>query len=79
MTVRGAHPRTPFAAARALEGREWKTVRAFADRLERAGWKPPAAHRLRFVLDFGYATGLRAREFVAATLGDIEVETRGTW
>ncbi|MGF6606690.1 hypothetical protein OKW45_001590 [Paraburkholderia sp. WSM4175] len=25
------------------------------------------------------ATGLRAHEFVAATLGDIEVETRGTW
>ncbi|SDH26287.1 Site-specific recombinase XerD [Paraburkholderia steynii] len=79
VTVRGARPRTPFDAAHALDDREWKTVRAFADRLERAGWTPSAAHRLRFVLDFGYATGLRAHELVAATLGDIEVETRGTW
>ncbi|OUL72772.1 phage integrase family protein [Paraburkholderia hospita] len=77
--VRGARPRTPFDAAHALDDREWKTVRAFADRLERAGWTPSAAHRLRFVLDFGYATGLRAHELVAATLGDIEVETHGNW
>ncbi|WP_321927589.1 phage integrase family protein [Paraburkholderia guartelaensis] len=79
VTVRGARPRTPFDTARALDDREWKTVRAFARKLERHGWTAPAAQRLRFVLDFGYATGLRANEFVAATLGDIEVETRGTW
>jgi site-specific recombinase XerD len=79
VTVRGARPRTPFDAAHTLDDREWRTVRAFADRLERAGWTPSAAHRLRFVLDFGYATGLRAHELVAATLGEIEVEMRGTW
>jgi len=84
VTVRGGRPRTPFDAAHALDEREWKIVRAFADRLERShgkhgGWTPAAAQRLRFVLDFGYATGLRAYEFVAATLGDIEVEARGTW
>ncbi|MEM5300057.1 phage integrase family protein [Burkholderia sp. JPY481] len=79
VTVRGGAPQTPFDAARALDGREWKTVRGFANRLERAGWTPPAAQRLRFVLDFGYATGLRAHEFVAATLGDIQVEASGTW
>jgi integrase len=32
---------------------------------------------LRFVLDFGYATGLRASELVGATLGDIETDARG--
>jgi site-specific recombinase XerD len=84
VAVRGARPRTPFDAAHALDGREWKIVRALADRLERShagrtGWTSDAAHRLRFVLDFGYATGLRAHEFVAATLGDIEVEACGTW
>jgi site-specific recombinase XerD len=84
VTLRGARPRTPFDVARALDDLEWKTLRAFADRLERShagrtGWTAPAAQRLRFVLDFGYATGLRAQEFVAATLGDIAVEMRGTW
>ncbi|MEX3670581.1 phage integrase family protein [Paraburkholderia phenoliruptrix] len=84
VTVRGGQARTPFDTAQALEGREWTTVRALASRLERsqAGptrWTTPAAQRLRFVLDFGYATGLRAHELVAATLGDIAVEARGTW
>ena len=79
VTVRGAHPRTPFDTSRALDEREWKTVRAFAGRLERHGWTAPAAQRLRFVLDFGYATGLRASEFVTATLGDVERDQRGAW
>jgi site-specific recombinase XerC len=79
VTVRGGTPRTPFDAARALDGRAWKTVRAFAGRLERHGLTVQAAQRLRFVLDFGFATGLRSHELVAATLGDIEVEARGTW
>lgn len=77
VTVRGGTPRTPFDAARALTGREWTSVRAIADRLERSGWPAPAAQRLRFVLDFGYATGLRAHELVAATLGDIAADARG--
>ncbi|UEP53271.1 hypothetical protein [Burkholderia ambifaria] len=52
---------------------------AAADHLHRTGWSAPAgAHRLRFVLDFGYATGLRAQELVAATLGDITAVARGT-
>jgi site-specific recombinase XerD len=84
VTVRGGRAHTPFDTAHVLDGREWTTVRAFASRLERGqaghtGWTPPAAQRLRFVLDFGYATGLRAQELVAATLGDIGVEPRGTW
>ncbi|SIT48301.1 hypothetical protein BN2476_630101 [Paraburkholderia piptadeniae] len=36
------------------------------------GWTASAAERLRFLLDFGYATGLRAGELVGATLGGIE-------
>ncbi|WP_028206103.1 phage integrase family protein [Paraburkholderia nodosa] len=79
VTIRGARPRTPFDTARALDVREWQTVRGFASRLERHGWTVPAAQRLRFVLDFGYATGLRANEFVTATLGDVERDPRGGW
>ncbi|MCA8434540.1 phage integrase family protein [Burkholderia seminalis] len=78
VTVRGGAARAPFDAGRALTGREWKIVRAAADQLERTGWTAPAAERLRFVLDFGYATGLRAQELVAATLGDITADARGT-
>ncbi|MBN3762017.1 phage integrase family protein [Burkholderia sp. Ac-20365] len=79
VTVRGARPRTPFDTARALDDSEWKTVRAFASRLERHGWTVAAAQRLRFVLDFGYATGLRASELVSAKLGDVGRDQRGAW
>jgi len=77
VTVRGGAARAPFDTGRALTGREWKAVRALADSLERTGWTALAAQRLRFVLDFGYATGLRAQELVAATLGDITADARG--
>ncbi|KUZ72945.1 phage integrase family protein [Burkholderia ubonensis] len=79
VTVRGGATHAPFDAGRALTGREWKIVRTLAEQLERVGWTAPAAQRLRFVLDFGYATGLRAQELVAATLGDITADARGTW
>ncbi|PFH20628.1 tyrosine-type recombinase/integrase [Burkholderia sp. JKS000303] len=77
VTVRGGAARVPFDTGRALTGREWKIVRAAANQLERTGWTAPAAERLRFVLDFGYATGLRVQELVAATLGDITADARG--
>jgi site-specific recombinase XerD len=61
-------------------GSEWTAVRGLADRLERShGWQAPAAQRLRFLLDFGYATGLRVQELVGATLRDIQVDDRGEW
>ncbi|MCW0054023.1 site-specific integrase, partial [Burkholderia pseudomallei] len=41
------------------------------------GWSVPAARRLRFLLDFGYATGLRASELVGATLGDVRRDEHG--
>jgi site-specific recombinase XerD len=57
---------------------EWGLIRAIADDLEWSyGWEPEAAQRLRFVLDFGYATGLRASEMVGAALGDIETDASG--
>ncbi|MDF3100027.1 MULTISPECIES: phage integrase family protein [Burkholderia] len=77
VTVRGGATHAPFDTGRALTGREWKIVRAAANQLERTGWTRSAAERLRFVLDFGYATGLRAQELVAATLGDITADARG--
>jgi len=78
VTVRGGAARAPFDTGRALTGREWKIARAAADQLERTGCTALTAERLRFVLDFGYATGLRAQELVAATLGDITADARGT-
>ncbi|WP_176050998.1 site-specific integrase [Burkholderia sp. BCC1644] len=66
---------------------EWLLVRTIADGLEfrkraadgapQSGWTLAAAQRLRFILDFGYATGLRASELVGATLGGIETDAHG--
>jgi site-specific recombinase XerD len=45
-----------------------------ADGLEWSyGWERGAAQRMRFVLDFAYATGLRASELVGAELGNVEI------
>jgi len=41
------------------------------------GWSAPAAQRLRFLLDFGFATGLRVSELVGAMLGHIDRDARG--
>jgi site-specific recombinase XerD len=71
--VRGAARSTPLDATRVFSDGEWALVRTIADGLEWSyGWDTPAAQRLRFVLDFAYATGLRASELVGATLGSIE-------
>ncbi|WP_421042983.1 phage integrase family protein [Paraburkholderia sp. A2RI-6] len=61
---------------------EWALVRTIADGLEWSSewsprWSAPAAQRLRFLLDFGYATGLRASELIGATLGHVETDPRG--
>jgi site-specific recombinase XerD len=53
-------------------------VRAIAEGLEWSyDWQPPAARRLRFVLDFAYATGLRASELVGAMLGSVRGDPHG--
>ncbi|KVE43219.1 phage integrase family protein [Burkholderia sp. BDU5] len=76
--VRGAAVRAGMDVARGFTEGEWLLIRALADGLEWSyGWSAPAAQRLRFLLDFGYATGLRASEFVGATLGDIRRDEQG--
>ncbi|MBL3961195.1 tyrosine-type recombinase/integrase [Burkholderia sp. KCJ3K979] len=57
---------------------EWLLIRTLADGLEWSyGWSAPAAQRLRFMLDLGYATGLRVSELVSATLGDVRRDEHG--
>ena len=75
--VRGARP-AGLDTTRVFSQGEWALLRTVADGLEWSyGWKVPAAQRLRFVLDFSYATGLRASELVGATLGAIEIDAHG--
>ncbi len=53
-------------------------MRVVAEGLEWSyGWSEPAAQRLRFMLDFAYATGLRIRELVCAQLGAINADPHG--
>ncbi|TKC88747.1 integrase [Trinickia terrae] len=76
--VRGGTRSTALDASHAFTEGEWLLVRAIADGLEWSyGWEAPASQRLRFVLDFAYATGLRVSELVGATLGRIETDARG--
>ncbi|MBP0619339.1 phage integrase family protein [Cupriavidus consociatus] len=76
--VRGGGRTAALDSSHAFTEGEWLLIRTVADGLEWSyGWDAPAAQRLRFVLDFGYATGLRASELVGATLGDIETDAQG--
>ncbi|WP_432260381.1 phage integrase family protein [Cupriavidus sp. TMH.W2] len=73
--VRGRTRVAALDTSRGFTEGEWLLVRTIADGLEWSyGWDAPAAQRLRFILDFAYATGLRASELVRATLGDIRVD-----
>ncbi|MCC8405324.1 tyrosine-type recombinase/integrase [Paraburkholderia sp. MMS20-SJTN17] len=76
--VRGGNGVATLDASHAFTEGEWALVRTIADGLEWShGWALPAAQRLRFLLDFGYATGLRASELVGATLGHVDTDARG--
>jgi site-specific recombinase XerD len=76
--VKGASHAAPMSAGRVFTEGEWSIIRAVADSLEWShGWQIPAAQRLRFVLDFAYATGLRVSELVGANLGQIETDAHG--
>jgi site-specific recombinase XerD len=76
--VRGGRTASALDASRAFTDGEWALLRTMADGLEWSyGWTLPAAQRLRFLLDFGFATGLRAGELVGATLGHVETAARG--
>jgi site-specific recombinase XerD len=78
--VRGGRP-TQLDTSHAFTEHEWTLLRVVADGLEWSyGWSEPAAQRLRFMLDFAYATGLRISELVGARLGAIDSDPRGdTW
>lgn len=59
---------------------EWVHVRSFVDVLARdPAWSEGALWRLRFVLNFSYATGLRASELVDARVGDLADDAAGNW
>jgi site-specific recombinase XerD len=76
--VRGRTRVTPLDTSRGFTEGEWLLVRAIAEGLEWSyHWTGPAAQRMRFMLDFSYATGLRVSELVGATLGDIRTDEHG--
>ncbi|GAB5101343.1 phage integrase family protein [Caballeronia sp. HLA56] len=73
--VRGAARAMAIDATRAFTESEWQLIRVIADGLEYSyGWSVPAAQRLRFLLDFGIATGLRLGELVGTTLRQVETD-----
>jgi site-specific recombinase XerD len=76
--VRGRMRAAPLDISRGFTDSEWDILRSLADGLEWSyGWEAAAAHRLRFLIDFAYATGLRAGELVNATLGGIYTDANG--
>jgi len=78
--VRGANRTVPLDSGRSFTDAEWSLVRTVADGLEWSyGWVEPSAQRLRFLLDFCYATGLRAGELLDATLGSVSQDASGDW
>lgn len=76
--VRGSTRSAALDASHVFTEGEWLLVRTIANGLEWSyGWEAPAAQRLRFILDFAYATGLRVSELVSAKLGDMEIDPNG--
>lgn len=76
--VRGRTQVTPLDTSHGFTEGEWLLVRAIADGLEWSyDWAELAAKRMRFMLDFSYATGLRVSVLVGATLGDIRTDEHG--
>ncbi|MBN3827867.1 tyrosine-type recombinase/integrase [Burkholderia sp. Ac-20384] len=76
--VRGSKRAMALETAHAFTEGEWLLTRAIANGLECSyGWQTAAAQRLRFMLDFGYATGLRISELASATLRSVEADAAG--
>jgi site-specific recombinase XerD len=76
--VKGGTKTSDLDTSRAFSEGEWNLVRTTAEGLEWShGWSGPSAQRLRFLLDFGFATGLRASELVGATLGHVKTDAQG--
>lgn len=78
LKVRDSQPAKAIATRNAFTDGEWQLLRAIANGLEWSyGWTPGAAQRLRFLLDFGYATGLRISELTGSTLRDVVTDPTG--
>ena len=78
--VKGANRSNAMEISHTFTSGEWQLIRSIADGLEWSySWGEAAAQRLRFILDFSYATGLRVSELVGATLGAIEKDSRGEY
>lgn len=76
--VRGSKRAMALETTHAFTEGEWLLLRAIANGLEWSyGWQAAAAQRLRFMLDFGYATGLRVSELADATLRSVEADAAG--
>jgi len=76
--VRGSQRAMAVETTHAFTEGEWLLVRTIANGLEWSyGWQAAAAQRLRFVLDFGYATGLRISELADAALRNLDVDAAG--
>jgi site-specific recombinase XerD len=68
----------PIDTSRGFTVSEWQALRSEASYIEQTcGWESDAAHRVRFMLDFGLMTGLRASELVGARLKDIRTDEDG--
>jgi len=78
LKVRGGAKDGALDPDRSFTEGEWRLVRVVADGLEWSyGWDEAAAIRLRFLLDFSYATGLRGSEFVSARLRQVDMADPG--
>lgn len=78
LKIKGASRDLAMQAQRVFSEGEWALIQSIANGLEWSyGWSPLAAQRLRFLIDFAYATGLRASELVGATLGMIKEDDHG--
>jgi site-specific recombinase XerD len=76
--VKSAKRVTAIDADRGFSPHEWSLVRSVADGIEWSDdWSQPAAQRLKFLLDFWHATGLRPHEIVSARLGDVGRDDHG--
>ncbi|MGV7240382.1 phage integrase family protein [Caballeronia sp. M23-90] len=68
----GSTRATVSRSVRSLHDDEWQFARHVANDLStQHGWSLEAAQRLRFILDFQLATGLRANELIHARIGDL--------
>lgn len=68
----GAARSSGLMRVRFLQEDEWRFARQIANELStHHGWSVEAAQRLRFILDFELATGLRATELIHARIGDV--------